>query len=101
MCMKWSMQEFPHQTGEGSADEVAVLKRPWVWNGLILATSSYHLSISILNLTLNAPATILGHFSGPPPTPSHVAAWQEASCGQPHPDHPCASPAGHSHPHVP
>lgn len=36
-----SLQEFPRQTGEGGAKTLAVLQRPWAWDGLILGTSSY------------------------------------------------------------
>lgn len=80
----------------GFSDLVALLRRRWAGNQPCPATAP---NLRLFSLTLNAPAATLGYLSPSPPTPNHVAVWQEASCRQP--DHPCASSEGHSHPHMP
>lgn len=66
--MRWAPQDFPRQTGKGSAEAGAVLRRPWAWSDLILAASSYNPQIPALQVDPKCPYY---HSGKPPWSPSY------------------------------
>lgn len=74
---------FPRQTGKGSAEAGAVLRRPWAWSHLILAASSYNPKSPPFRLTLNVPTSTLGNLPVPLLLPTMWLPGRKLAVGSP------------------